>query len=163
MYIAGLGFLATYWKQAFFFPFKSNPRVYMHTIDCNFLPFASYFYLISDCGDPHIKLTEDDACYNLSYPVTDLSADGSPCFWEVWAPDGYRVYVEVLPVANFSFFLRFSANGSFASIFFNERNSDVFDVVSPGSHLNINLLLLGGPGVEFLLKITITDKRGKTV
>ena len=63
---------------------------------------------------------------------------------------------------NSSFLLFFRANESYV-IIAGEGSSDVLDVVSPGSHLNIDLYpRIDAPRVEIVFKITITDKMGKT-
>ena len=69
--------------------------------------------------------------------------------------------MEVLHTSNSTFFLEIRANESSAFIVFDERSSDALDVVSPGGHLFIVFYPVGGPGVEFLFKITITKETGK--
>ena len=109
---------------------------------------------------------ENEGCYNLSYPVQGLLQGLEiTCHWEIWAPEGFRVYVEILYLS-IGFpaptFLEFSADGSRLPYLFDEF-LDPLDVVAPESHLNISFVNLGNPQAGFLLKLSITNEAGRTL
>ncbi|XP_072033142.1 uncharacterized protein [Amphiura filiformis] len=107
------------------------------------------------CGPPKIEL-EIGACYNLSFPIEGLLQNpaGLPCRWEVCAPNGYKVYVQILFLGSAPFHLQFDAEGSSLGWFSLDDMHP--DIVSPENILNIFVFLFE-PNAEFLLKLSTTN------